>query len=188
MKKITVNRCAWANGSPAMIEYHDTVWGKPEHDDHKLFQKLILDGFQAGLSWAIIIGKMDSLCEAFDDFKPEILADYDEEKVASLLSNPGIIRNRAKVRAAIGNAKAYAELCRKHGSLNDFLWRFVDYTPVINHWETQAQVPATSELSDRISLALKKEGFKFTGSTIVYAYLQAIGMVNDHLVDCDFRF
>ncbi len=185
---MTVTRCSWADSSQRMAEYHDTVWGRPEHDDHKLFKKLILDGFQAGLSWAIIINKMDTLCEAFDDFQPKILAAYDEEKVAELLDNPGIIRNRAKVRAAVHNAKVYAGICKKHGSLNDFLWRFVDYQPIENHWQTSAEVPATSELSDRISAALKKEGFKFVGSTIVYAYMQAIGMVNDHLVDCDYRF
>ena len=185
---MTVTRCSWADSSQRMAEYHDTVWGRPEHDDHKLFKKLILDGFQAGLSWAIVINKMDTLCEAFDDFKPQVLAAYDEDKVAGLLENPGIIRNRAKVRAAIHNAKVYTCICKKHGSLNDFLWRFVDYRPIVNHWQTSAEVPATSELSDRISTALKREGFKFVGSTIVYAYMQAIGMVNDHLIDCDYRF
>lgn len=181
-------RCAWADSSEKMKLYHDRVWGRPVHDDHKLFKKLILDGFQAGLSWSIIINKMDTLCAAFDDFRPEIVANYDEEKVQLLLSNPGIIRNRAKVRAAIHNARMYEDLCIKHGSLNDFLWRYVNYKPIINEWNVTADVPATTELSDRISKALKKEGFKFVGSTIVYAYMQAIGMVNDHLVTCDYRF
>ncbi len=180
-------RCSWADSSPEMSLYHDTVWGRPEHDDHQLFKKLILDGFQAGLSWSTIIMKMDALTEAFDDFLPECLVTYDEEKVEELMQDAGIIRNRSKIKAAIHNAKRYYVLCEEHGSLNDFLWRYVDYRPIENRWPTVADVPATTELSIRIAKDLKALGFKYVGPTIIYAYMQAIGMVNDHLATCDYE-
>lgn len=180
-------RCGWANRTEAERHYHDTRWGKPVHSDRELFKLLLLEGQQAGLSWSTILSKMGTLCEAFDDFRPEKLVSYDEEKIESLLLNSGIIRNRQKVNAAVHNAKMYFKLCEAYGSLDQFLWRYVDHTPIINRWETLQDVPAHTPLSDEISRQLKKEGFKFVGSTTIYALMQSIGMVNDHLLSCSFR-
>lgn len=182
-----ITRCGWAAREGLEQEYHDRVWGVPVHDDKALFRMLMLEGQQAGLSWSTILKKMDALNDAYDGFDPALLAQYGEAKVAELLGNPGIIRNRLKILAAIGNARAYHALCEAHGSLDQFLWAYVDGVPVANHWESLAQVPASTPLSDRISLELKKLGFKFVGTTIVYAFLQAVGVVNDHLVSCSFR-
>lgn len=180
-------RCDWANHSELEKEYHDTYWGRPVHDDKELFKMLILEGKQAGLSWNTILTKMDTLCEAFDDFDPAILITYDEEKVQSLLENPGIIRNKLKVNAVIHNAKMYYKLCEKYNSLDEFLWSYVNYEPIVNVWETIDQVPATTPLSTEISAQLKSEGFKFVGSTSIYSLMQAVGMVNDHLVSCEYK-
>lgn len=180
-------RCDWAERSQAERHYHDTQWGRPVHDDRALFKLLLLEGQQAGLSWSTILAKMDTLCAAFDDFDPEKLAGYGEEKIESLLLDEGIIRNRQKVNAAVHNAKMYWKLREKYGSLDTFLWRYVDHTPILNRWETIGEVPASTPLSDEISRQLKKEGFKFVGSTTVYAFMQSIGMVNDHLISCSFR-
>ena len=180
-------RCGWAAREGLEQEYHDKVWGVPVHDDRTLFRMLMLEGQQAGLSWSTILRKMDALNEAYDGFDPALLARYGEDKLAELLANPGIIRNRLKIRAAIENAKAYFTLCQRHGSLDQFLWGYVDGAPVVNRWERLDQVPASTPLSDRISADLKKLGFKFVGTTIVYAFLQAVGVVNDHLVSCAFR-
>lgn len=182
-----ITRCPWAGREGLEQDYHDRVWGVPVHDDGALFKMLMLEGQQAGLSWSTILKKMDQLCEAYDGFDPAILAQYDEAKVAALLQNPGIIRNRLKILSAIENAKAYFRLCERYGSLDAFLWGYVGGVPVVNRWESLSQVPASTELSDRISKDLKKWGFKFVGSTIVYAFLQAVGVVNDHLVSCAFR-
>jgi len=179
-------RCGWAK-SDLEMEYHDNVWGKPMHDDHELFKKLILDGQQAGLSWSIILKKMNGLCAAYDDFDPYLLASYDARKIDALLNDDRVIKNRAKVNAAVHNAKCYFTLCEEFGSLDAFLWRYVEGKTIMNHWKELNEVPATSPISDVISRDLKKFGFKFVGSTIVYAYMQAIGMVNDHLVYCSFR-
>ncbi len=181
-----ITRCDWAEGNELDRTYHDEVWGVPVHDDHQLFKMLLLEGMQAGLSWSLILKKMDTLCEAFDDFDPAKLAVYDEAKKAELLSNPGIIRNRLKVAAATTNAQAYFSLLEKHGSFDSFLWGYVGFKPLMNAWTEQAQVPASTPLSDRISKDLKKAGFKFVGTTIVYSFMQAVGMVNDHLVSCPF--
>jgi DNA-3-methyladenine glycosylase I len=180
-------RCPWANSNQLMQRYHDTEWGVPSHDDRHLFKMLIFEGKQAGLSWYIILKRMDTLCAAFDSFDPNIIAVYDETKVEQLLQNPGIIRNRLKVNAVITNARAYIKLCEKHSSLDSYLWAFTDGRQIVGDWETMEQIPATTPLSDGISHDLKQLGFKFVGSTIIYAYLQSVGIVNDHLVSCAFR-
>ena len=182
-----LKRCAWGNQSDLEREYHDKQWGIPVFDDRELFKMLCLEGMQAGLSWFIILKKKAAICVAFDDFVPEIVADYDEEKVVSLLKNEKIIRNRLKIRAVIANAKAYFKLCEEFGSFSNYLWGFVNHTPIINSWNFITEVPVNTHLSDKISQDLKKRGFKFVGSTIVYSFMQAVGMVNDHLLDCDFR-
>ncbi len=182
-----VRRCDWAQHSQIEQEYHDRYWGIPVHDEQELFSMLLLEGQQAGLSWKIILDKKIALCAAFDDFVPERLAVYDEQKMVQLLQNEKIIRNRQKIRAAVTNAQAYFHLCEAQGSLENFFWSFVDFQPITHHWQSAAEVPAHTELSDQISKELKRYGFKFVGSTIVYSFMQAVGMVNDHLVDC-FRY
>lgn len=178
-----MTRCAWAKSDKDII-YHDEIWGEPLHDEQKLFAMLILEGQQAGLSWSTILNKWDAFFIAYDNFDPNIVKDYDQDKIDELLSNAGIIRNRLKVNAAIKNSHAYLKLCQIHGSLNDYLWSKIDYTPIINKYESMSEVPTSTELSKKISLELKKLGFTFVGETIIYAYMQAIGMVNDHLVTC----
>lgn len=184
---MAITRCNWANKTELERQYHDTRWGKPVHDDRELFKMLILEGKQAGLSWSTILAKQHTLCEAFDDFNPEKLVAYSDDKIEQLLKNDGIIKNRLKVNAVVHNARAYYTLCEKYGSLDKFLWAYVDYAPLVNHWDKVGQVPASTPLSGQISRQLKKEGFKFVGSTTVYAFMQAVGMVNDHLVSCSFR-
>lgn len=181
-----IKRCDWAVKSELEQEYHDKVWGVPVHDDRKLFKMLILEGKQAGLSWSTILKKMDTLCEAFDDFDPGILITYDDAKIESLLQNSGIIKNRLKVNAVVNNAKAYFRLCEEFGSLDNYLWKFVDNKPIVNGWTRIEDIPANTPLSDAISRDLKKRGFKFVGTTIIYSFMQAVGMVNDHLVSCTF--
>lgn len=182
-----LTRCGWATKSQLEQDYHDLEWGVPVHDDRTLFKMLLLEGKQAGLSWATILAKRDTLCEAFDNFDPAVMAEYDEEKVEALLLNNGIIRNRQKVLAAIHNAKAYFKLCDEIGSLDHYLWSFVGHKPIINNWTAIEQVPASTPLSDAISKDLKKRGFKFVGTTTIYAFMQSVGMVNDHLTGCAFR-
>ena len=162
-------------------------WGVPCHDERRLFKMLILEGMQAGLSWYGILKKMDTLCAAYDNFDPKILVEYDEDKIEQLLQNPGVIRNRLKVNAAITNARAYFSLYEQYGSLDSYLWSFTGGRQVIGNWETQEQAPVTSPMSNEISRELKRFGFKFVGSTIIYAYLQAVGVVNDHIKTCSFR-
>ena len=186
MRKI-VKRCAWANNNELEKKYHDEHWGIPVFDDQELFKMSCLEGMQAGLSWIIILKKMETLCAAFDNFIPEIVVKYDEKKEDELLQNEGIIRNRLKVKSVAVNAKAYFRVCEEFGTFSDYLWGFVDHKPIINSWKSIDEVPAKTELSDKISKDLKKRGFKFVGSTIVYAFMQAVGIVNDHLVDCDVR-
>lgn len=181
-----IKRCDWAVKSRLEQEYHDREWGVPVHDDKKLFKMLILEGKQAGLSWSTILKKMDTLCAAFDEFDPSILVTYDQQKVDCLLGNDGIIKNRQKVNAAISNAKAYFKLCEEFGSLDNYLWSFVGHQPIRNRWTRVEEVPASTPVSDAISKDLKKRGFKFVGTTIIYAFMQAVGMVNDHLVSCAF--
>lgn len=177
-------RCDWAENSAIERAYHDVEWGVPKPDEATLFEFLILEGAQAGLSWRTILAKRDNFRAAFANFDPDTMARFDESDRARLLNDAGIVRNRLKIDAAIGNARAYLALREECGGLAPFLWDFVDGEPVVNHWRRMQDVPATTPLSDRISKALKQRGFRFVGSTIVYAYLQAVGVVNDHLVDC----
>lgn len=177
-------RCSWAGELPIYIDYHDNEWGRPVHDDNKLFEMLILEGMQAGLSWITVLKKRKAFREAFDGFDPDKVALYDEKKIQELLANEGIIRNRLKVNAAVTNANVFLEVQKKYGSFDKFIWEYVKRTPIRNHWEKMAEVPAKTTLSDQISKDLKKMGFKFVGSTIIYAFMQAIGMANDHVTNC----
>lgn len=177
-------RCPWPGEDPVYIAYHDEEWGVPEYDDRALFEKLILDGFQAGLSWITILRKRESFREAFDGFEPEVIARYKPAKVEKLLQNADIIRHRGKIEATIGNAKAYLAMMEKGERFSDFLWGFTDGVPVQNKWTQLSQVPAETPMSIAMSKELKKRGFKFCGPTIVYAFAQAVGIVNDHLVTC----
>ncbi|MFN3728985.1 MAG: DNA-3-methyladenine glycosylase I [Fimbriimonadaceae bacterium] len=179
-----MERCPWAEGNDAYRRYHDEEWGVPCRDDRLLFEALILDGAQAGLSWNTILQRREGYRRAYRGFDPNDVAAFDEDDVIRLLSDPGIIRNRAKVRSSIENARRYLDVQREFGSFADYLWAFVDHRPVINRWNHLHEVPASTPLSDTISKDLKKRGFSFVGSTIVYAYLQAKGLVNDHLVTC----
>ena len=176
-------RCHWAR-SELDKAYHDNVWGKPEHDDDRLFEMLILEGMQAGLSWSTILRKREAMAEAFDGFNARIIADYGEGKRQELLANPGIIRNRAKIAALSVNARAFLLVQEEFGSFDRYLWSWVGNEPIVNAWTDSSQVPAKTPLSDALSKDLLKRGFKFVGSTICYAYMQAIGLVNDHLVTC----
>ncbi|WP_410770382.1 DNA-3-methyladenine glycosylase I [Fontibacillus sp. BL9] len=177
-------RCAWVNTDPLYIAYHDEEWGKPLYDDQKLFELLMLEGMQAGLSWYTILKKRETFREAFDHFDPQRIVLYGPDKVEELMQNPGIIRNRLKIQAVITNAQIYLDIVKDGGSFAEYLWSFVDGKPIVNHWETIASVPASTPLSDAMSKALKKKGMKFVGSTILYAFMQASGMVNDHTLDC----
>jgi DNA-3-methyladenine glycosylase I len=179
-----MERCPWCEGFDQYREYHDTEWGVPLRDSLRLFELLNLEGAQAGLSWSTVLKKRDNYRAAFDHFDPEKVASYDANKVAELLANPGIIRNRLKVAATIGNAKAYLALLANGQDFSHFVWQFVDGKPIQHHRRTMAEVPAKTAASDAMSKALLKAGFKFVGSTICYAFMQASGMVNDHLVNC----
>lgn len=177
-------RCEWTHGDPLLIDYHDHDWGVPVYDDRKLFEMLILEGAQAGLSWLTILKRRDNYRQAFDHFDPAIIANYDDAKIEALLQDAGIIRNKLKVNAAVTNAKCYLEVQKEYGTFSDYIWRFVDGKPIINHWKNHDEVPATTAESDQMSKDLKKRGFKFVGPTICYAYMQSIGMVNDHITNC----
>ena len=179
-----IRRCEWAGPDPIYIDYHDNEWGKPLHDDNKLFEMLILEGMQAGLAWITVLKKRENFRTAFDGFDPHKVALYDDAKVEELLANKGIIRHRGKINAAIGNAKAFLEIQKEYGSFDRFLWAYVNGAPIINTPESMADIPASTPLSDRISKDLKARGFKFVGSTIVYAFMQAVGMVDDHMLWC----
>lgn len=177
-------RCQWTGEDPLMIAYHDLEWGVPKYDDRRLFEDLVLDGAQAGLSWMTILRKRENYRQAFDNFDPARVAVYDEAKITELLQNPGIVRNRQKVLSAVANAQAFLQIQVEFGSFSNYIWDFVDGQPIQNSWETMSELPAKTELSERISKELKKRGFNFVGPTIVYAFMQAVGMVNDHTVDC----
>jgi DNA-3-methyladenine glycosylase I len=179
-----LRRCDWAESSEAMRAYHDDEWGVPSHDDTHLFEMLLLEGAQAGLSWSTILNKRSNYRRALDGFDPERIARYDDAKLAALLDDPGIVRNRLKVRATVTNAQAFLVTRGQHGTFGHYLWAWVDDTPVVNHPRSTADLPTRTDLSDRISKDLKRRGFTFVGSTIVYSYLQAVGVVNDHLVTC----
>ena len=177
-------RCSWCEKDDLYRDYHDNEWGKPVYDDNKLFEFLILETFQAGLSWYTILKKRENFRKAFDNFDYKKVAQYDEEKVQELLQDAGIIRNKLKVRGTISNAIAFMEVQKKFGSFSKYIWNFTDGKPIENNRKSLREVPSTTPLSDTISKDLKKRGFKFVGSTVVYAHIQATGMVNDHLVDC----
>ena len=180
-------RCTWPGEDPLYIRYHDREWGIPIHSDRKLFEFLILEGAQAGLSWITVLKKRPDYRKAFDNFDFNKVARYKERKIKQLLNNPGIIRNKLKIRSAISNAKAFIEVRKEFGTFNKYIWQFVDGKPIQNCFKDMKDIPATTELSDQISKDLKKRGFNFVGSTIVYAHMQATGMVNDHTMDC-FRY
>ena len=177
-------RCFWVTESKLYQEYHDHEWGEPVYDDETLFEFLFLETFQAGLSWITILIKRENFRRAFDNFDYRLIANYDEDKFQELLQNEGIVRNRLKIRAATTNSKLFMEIQKEVGSFSKFIWDYVRGKPIINHFKNRDEVPATTELSDRISKDLKKRGFKFVGSTIIYAFMQATGMVNDHTIDC----
>jgi len=180
-------RCAWANGGPLEIEYHDTEWGVPSRDDRHLFEMLILEGAQAGLSWSTILRKRENYRKAFAGFDPIKVARFDARKRAALMRDPGIVRNRLKIEATVANARQVLAVQEEHGSLADYLWQFVDGRPVVNAWTAMGQVPAETAASRAMSKALIKRGFRFVGPTICYAFMQATGMVNDHVTTC-FRY
>ena len=180
-------RCQWAGSNPIYVEYHDKEWGKPIFDDRLLFEFLILEGMQAGLSWSTILNKRDNFRRAFDNFEANKIARYDQTKIKELLENQGIIRNRLKIEATIKNARLFLEIQKEFGSFSHFIWKFVDHKPLINKWKSLSDIPAKTGLSDEMSKDLKKRGFKFIGSTICYAFMQAVGMVNDHTMNC-FRY
>ncbi len=177
-------RCFWVSEDPLYIEYHDKEWGKPVYDDETLFEFLLLESFQAGLSWITILKKRENFRKAFDKFDYKKIANYNQKKFDELLENAGIIRNKLKIKSATTNAQLFLEIQKEYGSFSKFIWSYVDGKPIVNSFKTRAEVPATTAVSDAISKALKKRGFKFVGSTIIYAFMQATGMVNDHTTDC----
>ena len=177
-------RCRWVGNKPHFIDYHDREWGVPVHDDRKHFEMLLLEGAQAGLTWETILLRRDGYRRAFAEFDPKKVARFTAKRKAALLKNPGIIRNRLKIDSAVTNAQAFLAIQQEFGSFDRYVWQFVGGAPIVNRWDTMAQVPATTAVSDALSKDLKKHGFRFVGSTIVYAYMQAIGLVNDHTTDC----
>jgi DNA-3-methyladenine glycosylase I len=184
MTKKTTKRCDWCLSTELMTTYHDEEWGVPVHNDLKHFEFLVLDAFQAGLSWSTILNKRENFKKAFSGFDPAKIARYGEPQVARLLKDKGIVRNRLKIVSTIGNAKAFVKIQKEHGSFDSLIWELAGGKTVVNRWQTMGEIPAKTKQSDIVSAALKERGFKFVGSTICYAYMQAAGMVNDHLVDC----
>jgi DNA-3-methyladenine glycosylase I len=183
-----INRCTWVSSEdPLMVEYHDREWGVPVADDRKHFEFLVLEAAQAGLSWSIVLKKREGYRRAFSQFDPEKVARYTQRRIAKLIADPSIIRNRMKIEAAVRNARAFLAIQHEFGSFDTYCWRFVDGRPRLNRWKTMKEIPATSPESDAFSQDLKRRGFSFVGSTIIYAHMQAVGMVNDHLVGC-FRY
>lgn len=181
-------RCSWVKlDEPIYVAYHDEEWGVPVYDDRHLFEMLCLEGAQAGLSWLTILKKREGYRQAFDLFEAKKVIQYDEVKIAELKENKAIIRNRLKIQSVVTNANAFLVMQQKHGSFANYIWSFVDGKPIINHWVSSVEVPVTTEISDRMSKQLKKDGFKFVGSTICYSFMQAVGMVNDHTMDCECR-
>ncbi len=179
-----LRRCSWANGSDLEKAYHDTEWGVPLHDDRALFEFVTLEGAQAGLSWATVLKKRVNYRKLFNDFDVEKIARYNNRKVESLLDNPGIIRNRLKIESTVTNARAFIDIQDEFGSFDSYIWRFTEGEPIVNQWRSITEIPATTTISDAMSRDLKKRGFRFVGSTICYAFMQATGMVNDHTIDC----
>ncbi len=187
MKILDKSCCDWAQTPPIMRHYHDTEWGVPLYDDRKIFEFIVLDGMQAGLSWLTVLKKRENFREAFDNFNPEKVARYGTAKTRKLLANSGIIRNRLKIKASIANARVFLEVAEKRGEFYRYIWDFVDGKPVRNRWKTMGQIPCRTTLSDKMSKSLQKNGFRFVGSTICYSFVQAAGLVNDHLIGC-FRY
>lgn len=179
-----MNRCNWVTNDPVYIHYHDHEWGIPVYEDQKLFEMLSLEGAQAGLNWITILKRRENYKKAFDQFNIDIVANYSEEKIQSLLQNPEIIRNEKKIRSVVKNARLVIEIQKDFGSFSNFLWNYVNNQPIINHWSKDEEVPANTALSKKISNDLRKKGFSFVGPTIIYSFMQAIGMVNDHLITC----
>lgn len=179
----TIIRCPWAK-RPEEISYHDHEWGRAEHDDNVLFEFLILEGMQAGLSWITILRKRENFRRALDDFNPFKISLYTQDKIDLCMQDASIIRNRIKLEAAVKNAKAYLDVCKRYGSFDQYIWRFVEGKTIVNSWRTMEEMPSNTKLSDMISKEMKRDGFSFVGSTIVYSFMQAVGMVNDHLCDC----
>lgn len=182
-----MKRCDWPKNDPLMIAYHDEEWGVPVHDDYKHFEFMVMDAFQAGLSWSIVLKKRKGFRKAFDGFRFEKIASYDESKIQELLTNEDIIRNQLKIRATVNNAQRFMEIQKEFGSFDRFIWSITGHKTIVNRWESNDQIPSRSIESDAMSSELQKRGFKFAGSTICYAYMQAAGMVNDHLIHC-FRY
>lgn len=180
-------RCEWCGDDPLYMAYHDEEWGVPTHDDRRLFEMLILEGAQAGLSWITILRKRENYRAAFDNFDAEKIAHYDEAKIAELLANPGIVRNKLKVRVAVSGARAFLDIREEYGSFDAFIWQFVEGRPIVNKYQTLSDIPPETDASRAMSKALKQRGFNFVGPTICYAFMQACGMMNDHIVDC-FRY
>jgi DNA-3-methyladenine glycosylase I len=178
------NTCSWPGNNEGMIKYHDEEWGVPVHDDRKLFEFMVLDAFQAGLSWTTILNKRENFRRAFDNFEPEVIAEYSEGKIESLLQDAGIIRNKLKVRATVANAKAFLKIQEEFGSFDKYIWQFTGGKTLVNNWKSLKEIPSSSKVSDAMSNDLKNRGLKFVGTTICYAFMQAAGMVNDHVVDC----
>lgn len=185
--KNPVTRCSWCGDDPLYIKYHDEEWGVPVHDDRQLFEMLNLEGAQAGLSWITVLKKRDNYRKIFDNFNAELIVKYKDSKLEKILQDPGIIRNRLKVYSLVTNAGAFLKIQEEYGSFDKYLWQFVDETPVINKYSELSELPAKNHISDIMSKELKNKGFKFVGSTICYAFMQAVGMVNDHVIDC-FRY
>lgn len=179
-------RCPWCLSSPEMIKYHDQEWGRPQHSDKQHFEFLILEAAQAGLSWSTVLKRREGYRKAFANFDPKKVAKYNKAKINQLLKDPGIIRNRLKVEAVVHNAPLFLQVQKEFGSFDNYIWQFVGGKPIINKWKSMSQLPATSKESDALSKDLKKRGFKFVGSTVLYAHMQAVGMINDHLVSCSF--
>ena len=179
-----MEKCEWCLGSELMIKYHDEEWGVPLHDDRKLFEFFVLDAFQAGLSWSTILNKRENFRKAFDDFDAKKISKYDEAEFERLMNDAGIVRNRLKILATIENAKQFLRIQEEHGSFDKYIWSFVKGKPIVNNFKEMKEIPAKTEVSDEMSKALKKKGFKFCGSTICYAFMQAAGLVNDHTLDC----
>ncbi len=186
-REIEVNRCSWCEGNEIYIKYHDEEWGVPVHDDKKHFEFLTLESAQAGLSWLTILRKRENYRRAFDKFDPKKVSRYDKKKIEKLLNDSGIIRNRRKIEASVNNAIKFMEIQDEFGNFDKYIWKFTNFKPVINSWQNISEIPAKTKLSDEISFDLKNRGFKFVGSTIIYAHIQAIGLVNDHIVSC-FRY
>ncbi len=182
-----LQRCDWPGSNELMIKYHDEEWGIPNHNDRKWFEYITLDAFQAGLSWAIVLKKRENFRNAFDNFDPKKIIEYDQIKIDELIQDAGIIRNKLKINATISNAKVFLDVQKKFGSFDDYIWRFVNGKPIVNQWKSIAELPVSTFESDKLSTDLKNRGFKFVGTTICYAFMQSAGIVNDHLVSC-FRY